>query len=196
MGSRRAPADTRTQFCDPENMTVKLRTRRLLAFLSACGFAACTLAYIGSFFGATMGNSSGWIILLCVGVFALGIPVQILEYPGSRALTFYWKGFARGMPSRVARCAGLLWLIAIAHFAWFTLHSGWGVPAILDGQYVIEARGHILRVLTQAQYLTLQEAWLRGVASIIIACYFMPMMYWWFRRNDLPSRLNSEKLRT
>lgn len=92
-----------------------------------------------------MNHSSGWIILLCIGVFALGIPVQILEYPGSRALTFYWKGFARGMPSWVAPCAVLLWLIAIAHFAWFALHSGWGVPAILDGQYVIDARGHILK---------------------------------------------------
>ena len=151
-----------------------LGTRKLLAFLSCCGLAACTLAYVVSFFGATMNDSSGWIIILCIGVFALGVPVQILEYPGSRALTFYWKGFARGMPSWVAPCARILWLIAIAHFAWFALHSGWGVPAILDGQYVIDARGHILRVLTQAEYLTLQEAWLRGVATVMIACYLCP----------------------
>ena len=180
------PADTRTQVCDRESVTVRSSTRRGLAFLSAVGFAACILIYIESFSGATINSSLPWLILLGIGAFALGMPVQILEYPGSRAPTFYWKGFARGMPNWVAPCAGLLWLIAIAHFAWFALHSGWGVPAILDGQYVINARGRVLRVLTQGEYLTLQEAWLRGVASIMISCYFVPMMYWWFRRNDRP----------
>jgi hypothetical protein len=163
---------------------MRLNARWGLAFLSASGIAMCILAYIESFFGATIGSSRAWIILLVIGVFALGIPVQILEYPASKALAFYWKGFARGMPIWVVPCARLLLLTALAHFVWFAVHSGWGVPAIVDGQYVIDARGHILRVLTQAEYLTLEEAWLRGVASIMIACYFVPMTYWWFRRND------------
>ena len=142
------------------------------------------VAYIESFSGATIGSISGWIILLCIGVFALGIPVQILEYPESKALTFFWKGFARGMPRWVVPCAGLLWLTAIAHFVWFASHSGWGSPAILEGQYVLDARGHVLRLLTKAEYFALEEAQLRAVASLMISCYFVPMMYWWSRRGQ------------
>ena len=102
-------------------MIVRLRTRRLLAFLSACGIVACALAYVESFFGAMIASSFPWLILLCIGLFAVGIPIQILEYPESRAPTFYWKGFARGMPRWVAPCAGLLWLIAIVHFVAFAV---------------------------------------------------------------------------
>jgi hypothetical protein len=156
-----------------------------LAFLSACGFAACTLVYFESFFGATMDGSAVSVILLGIGVFVVEGPVLLREYPESRALSFYWTGFGRRMPEWVVAGGRLLLLSAIAHFIWFAVHSGRGVPTILDGQYVIDNRGHIVRLLTRGEYLKLQEAWLRGVVSIMLSCYFVPMMYWWFRRNEL-----------
>jgi len=115
---------------------------------------------------------------------ALFAPIYALEYPASRTLSFSWKGFARGMPSWVAPCSRLLSLIALAHFVWFAVHSGWGVPAIEDGQYVLTARGKILKVLTQAEYLKLTAAGGRMFATMMISFYFVPMMYWWFRRNQ------------
>jgi hypothetical protein len=59
-----------------------------------------------------------------------------------------------------------------------------GVPAIVDGQYVLDNHGRILKVLTRTEYLTLTAAALRGFASFMISFYFAPVAYWWFRRND------------
>ena len=115
---------------------------------------------------------------------ALYIPVYALEYPASRALSFSWKGFARGMPSWVAPCSWVLTLVVLAHFVWFIVQSGPGAPAIVDGQYVLDNHGRILKVLTQAEYLTLRGAAVRAFATLMISFYFAPMVYWWFRRND------------
>jgi hypothetical protein len=165
---------------------VRFCTRGLLAFLSACGFAASILAFIATFSAVLVDTIFPWLVPLLLGWILLFIPMYTLEYPASRAPTFFWT-FARGMPSWVAPCGTALSLIGVAHLVWFGVHSGWGVPAIQDGQYVLGSRGRILKVLTQAEYLTLRAAGLRACATVMMSFYFAPMMYWWFRRNDRPA---------
>jgi hypothetical protein len=157
--------------------------RRVFAFLSACGIAACVLAYIYSFFAGQVDTILPWWVLLILVGMALVAPIYALEYPSSRAPSFSWKGFARGMPSWVAPCFWVLSLIAIAHFVWSAAQDGLGVPAIVDGQYVLDNHGRILKVLTQAEYLTLKAAELRALATMMISVYFVPLVYWWFRRS-------------
>jgi hypothetical protein len=166
-----------------ETVVVTPPTRRFLACLSACGIAASVLVYIESFSGATIDNNWRWEILLGIGVFAVSIPLHILEYPSSQKWNFYWKKYAQCMPSWVVPCDKLFWLIAIAQGVWFLIHSGGGAPTIMDGQYVLDSRGRVLKVLTQSEYLALKAEEIRMLAALMIACYFGPMMYWWFRRN-------------
>jgi hypothetical protein len=156
--------------------------RGVFVFLSACGFAMSIFAYVGSFSGTLVDTLFPWFVPLLIGWIVLFIPMYALEYPESRAPTFFWK-FTGGVPSWVAPCGIALSLIGVAHLIWFGVHSGLGVPAILDGQYVIDNRGRILKVLTQAEYLTLRAAGLRAGATIMISFYFAPMTYWWFRRS-------------
>ncbi len=115
------------------------------------------------------------------------LPIYILEYPASRAWSFFWKEFARGMPGWVAPCLRVLELSFVAHLVWFATQSGWGVPEILNGQYVLGTRGRVLKVLSQAEYLTLSEAELRAFSALLILFYFAHMTYWWFRRNTAES---------
>lgn len=156
---------------------------RFLAFLSALAIAACIFVYIYSFWGAPADKVLPWGILLIPGWMLLLAPIYALEYPASRTATFALKGFARGMPSWVAPCSWVLSVIAIFNFVWFAMHAGLGVPAIMDGQYVLDSRGRILKVLTQADYLALKEAELRTLATVMIYFFFVPMTYWWYRRN-------------
>ncbi len=157
---------------------------RVLAFLSASVIAAWILGYMYSFFGAPVDKILSWgFLLLIPGWMAMVLPMYVLEYPLSRAPSFCWKGFARGMPSWVAPCSWLLSLIAVAHLVWLAVQNGWGVPEIVNGQYVLESRGRILRALTQAEYLALTEAELRALTTVMISFYFVTMMYWWFRHN-------------
>ena len=115
------------------------------------------------------------------------LPIYILEYPASRRWSFFWKDFVRGMPIWVVACIRVLELTFVAHLVWFALQSGWGVPEILDGQYILGARGHILRVISQAEYLRLREGELRVFSSLVISFYFVHMTYWLFRRSALVS---------
>jgi hypothetical protein len=64
----------------------------------------------------------------------------------------------------------------------------------MDGQYVLDSHGRILKVLTQAEYVTLKEALLRIFATLMSTCYFMPMMYWWFRRNPQQADLGTDSI--
>jgi hypothetical protein len=139
--------------------------------------SASVLAYIASFSGTNVDTLFPWYVPLFLGWMALFIPMYVLEYPASRDPAFFWK-FARGMPGWVAPCGIALSLIGVAHIVWFGVHSGLGVPAILDGQYVIEARGRILKILTRTDYLALRAALLRACATVMISFYFAPVMYW------------------
>lgn len=157
--------------------------RRFLAALSACGIAVSIVAYIESLSGATLDDMLQWVIVLGIGAIAIHIPMYVLERSSVKDRTFYWKGFARGMPSWAVPLVKLFWLIALAHFVWFFVQSHHAVPIIKDGQWILSSRGRIIKVLTLREYLTLRAEDLRVFAALMIACYLAPMMYWWFPRN-------------
>jgi hypothetical protein len=69
----------------------------------------------------------------------------------------------------------------------FQRSSGQSPPSIQDGQYVLSDRSHILRVLTEGEYLALEQVEARVFAMSMICIYFVPMAYWWFRRNQRPA---------
>ncbi len=171
-------------------MVVTPATRRLLACLSVCGLAGSVIVYVQSFSGAKEDNSRRWEVLLGIGAFAVGMPIHFLQQAPSQKWRFYWKG----LPVWASLCNYLLVLTVVAHFVWYHSQGGSGVPAIMDGQYVLDSHGRILKVLTQAEYVTLKEALLRIFATLMSTCYFMPMMYWWFRRNPQQADLGTDSI--
>lgn len=156
--------------------------RRFLSILSACVVAASILAYLCSFFGAPVDMIMPWFIPVFLGWMVLLVHIWAIEYPASRKPSFAWKGFARGMPNWVAPLSWILQLFFIANFVWLAVHFGMGAPAIMDGQYVLDSHGQILKVLTHAEYFTLKEVELRTFAALMVFFYFVPMTYWWYRR--------------
>ena len=164
-------------------MVVSPDLRRFLAFLSACGLTASVVAYIESFSGTMVDETMRLVFLLPLGALALEIPIHTLEHPSSRNRRFYWKEFARRMPSWVMPFSYLLVAVVIAHGILFFLQGGTGMPTVENGQYFINGHGRVLKVLTQTEYVGLRKAELRMLASLMIACYFVPTMYWWFCRN-------------
>jgi len=156
--------------------------RRFSAALSACGVAAGACAYVVSFSKVPVDELLPWCIPLMFGFVALFAPIYVLEYPTLRAASFWRRGLARGMPNWVVWCGRALWLIVLAHFVWVAVHNGPGVPAIKGGQYVLEANGRILRTVSEEEYLALKAAELRLFSTMTAAAYFVPMVYWWFKR--------------
>jgi len=156
--------------------------RKALAGLSAVAIALSVFAYVYSFFGAP-DKILPWMVINILGLMVLIVPIYLIEYPKSRAWNWSLYGWARGLPNWVAPCSWLLELIALTHFCLSAVQIWPGVPEIVDGQYVLGSGGRILEILTRAEYLRLLEGILRAIVTIMIALYFVPMMYWWFSKS-------------
>jgi hypothetical protein len=88
--------------------------RRFLVVLAGCGLAASIAAYLGSFGRMTFDNLMPWPFVLHLGVFALVVPMVVIEsssfnfktpawiwFSGGRPIergAFSWKGYAQGAP--------------------------------------------------------------------------------------------------
>ena len=87
------------------------------------------------------------------------------------------------MPKWVVPAINVIRLFCMAHFVVFLVQSRMASPEIINGQYVLNNHGQIVRVLTRYEYLRLKGAELRLFASGWMFFYFVPTMYWWFPRN-------------
>lgn len=158
--------------------------RRGLAIVSICGLFASIVIYTASYRGATIDGIARWAILLHVGVFVLLLPMYAVEYSRVLERTFFWKGFARGMPKWVVPGIKLLGLFFVIHFVLFLMQSHASAPEIKNGQYVLDDHGRIVKTLTQSEYYTLKGAELRLFATGWMFFYFVPAAYWWFPRTE------------
>jgi len=103
-----------------------------------------------------MDGIARWAILLHVGIFVLFAPMCAIEYSSIRQRSFFYKGFARGMPKWAVPSINLLGLFFAIHFVLFLVQSHAAVPEMRNGVYVLNDHGRIVRALTQAEYYALR----------------------------------------
>ena len=108
--------------------------RKLIALVSACGLAASTVVYVGSYVGLTMNSLAQRALILHVGVFLLLLPMFALEWRGLNNRTFFWNGFAEPMPRWVVPTVKALGLFCIGHFVVFLVQSRMASPEVINGQ--------------------------------------------------------------
>ena len=164
-----------------------LRIRGLLVLLSASCMAISISAYVYSFCGTSVEGIIGCGPLVFLFAVALSAPIYAREYPSSRAPDFFVYGFARKMPGWVSAWLAALLVFVVSHFVFCIMQYGGGVPSMLDGQYVINSPGHILKTLTVEQHLAFKELELRLLASMMLYFSFVPMTYWYFSRDSYQS---------
>jgi hypothetical protein len=166
--------------------------RVLLALISLSGLAACVLALTGTFFPSRAGMIFVWIGPLLGGVFALGSSIYFFEYPSGAS--DFWKRFVEIMPWWFRFSVRTIALLGLGQLGWFVVRNGWGSPTVLDGVYVLKARGQILRVLTQDEYLKLLAQTARFFSTVIFGFYFVFAFYYCYPRTR-PIRPQSEVTR-
>lgn len=156
--------------------------RSLRITLTAADALAVIIAlggYISSFFNQTVERFGGAIFVL-FGLFFLNC-VLLLYFRPAEALKFSWR-FSKLLPWWARWTSTLLAIMVIGHFAAFWIRSGWGVPQVRDGVYVIAARGQVLKEITESEYVLLEAAELRLICIFWIAGFIHLVFDWWFER--------------
>ena len=159
-------------------------TRKLIAIVAACCLAVSVIAYVGSYLGMTMNGLLPLAAALHIGAFLFMVPMIVIEYPQVRERKYFWKKFSKDMPVWVAPTIKMLGLFFAFHFGLFQLQSHGASPQIENGEYVLNSHGHIMRLITQKEYLLLKGAEFRLFATGWIFFYFLSTTYWWFSRDS------------
>src|SRR5580698_1764834 len=144
--------------------------RRSLEFASVCGLLASILIYIASYLGATMESIAYAAIVLHGGIFVTLLATSVVQYKDHP----FWRSNRIKPPKPVARAMTVLALFFAFHFFLFLVQSHGAAPAIRDGEYVLNNHGHIIGVITQAEFVKLKAAELRLFATGWIFFYFAP----------------------
>jgi hypothetical protein len=152
--------------------------RKIIAIVAAPGLIAGVYIFIASFSGLTMDKLGGRAFLLHLGIFALAIPLVIVDRWSKDVNPF------RGKPRWVVRSIQILGLLCIALLVAFLALSHAASPEIINGEYVLNSHGKIAGYITEREYFFLKGWELRLFASGWMFAYYALMMHWWFPREE------------
>jgi hypothetical protein len=152
--------------------------RTIYAPLSIAIFGIGVAIYIWSFMAHYVDSIDAYMSILYIGVFLLARPMLRREAPQSYRISFFLKGYAGKAPKGISIVGQLLLITAVIHFGLAVIGSGAGVPSTVDGEYVLEAHGKVIRVLSLFEYRHLQAQNVRAAAAVLAALSFVPMVYW------------------
>jgi hypothetical protein len=154
---------------------------KVVAILAAPGFVAGIYIFISSFFGLTMDKLGAKAVVLHLGIFALAVPLVIVERRLKGVDTFH------GKPRWVVLTIRILGVSCVVVFFVFLALSHAASPQIINGEYVLNDHGKIAGYISERDYLFLKAWELRLFASGWIFAYYALMMSWWFpRREETP----------
>jgi hypothetical protein len=148
--------------------------------MSALALITSVCIFLASFMGLSLDAMHIWPFVLHLGIFALLIPMCVIEYPSMARRTFFSKEFADGKPPWVVPISRGLAIFFVAHFILFLVLSHLASPGIANGPFVLNDHGTIKKILTRPEYLRLKGYELRLFAAGWIFFYYMTTAYWWF----------------
>jgi hypothetical protein len=156
---------------------------KIAAVFSSIIFLVCCSTYAYSFFGPPINKLLPWTTVLFGCAFASMLLIYLIELPNLSNGRLTHQQFTRDMPRWMSKCELALGVLLAGHFIWLLKAGGGGVPATVDGQYVLESRGRVLETIAESQFLSLKDIELRLFAIAFASIYFMLAMYWWLHKS-------------
>ena len=165
--------------------------RFVFPLVSAVGLGICSAAFVWSFSERGAESSSLWSFALCVLGLVVYSAMLTREGRSSRSLVFQLEGFATGAPFVTVPIGWVLNVCALASLVYMAKSFGAGVPIVIDGQYVIDSHGRVLRELTRTQYLAAEGLLARCTVVFYLPAYWVAFTYWCLGRGS-PKRTGLE----
>jgi hypothetical protein len=123
--------------------------RKIPAIAAALGLIASVYVFIASLHGLTLDKLGGRALLLHLGIFALAVPCIVVERMKTNGQQFsYGVASYDGRPIWVKRSMGVFFGLFITFFLIFLIQGHAASPEIIDGDYVLNNHGTIVRYLS------------------------------------------------
>ena len=163
-----------------------------LAYLSLCGFVISVVVYVAAFSESMAGYAALAFVPLILALLPIAVTLYATEDPSLRSPAAFWNGIPGLMSQRMILLQRLLAVGMVAHVTWAAWESRRGVPAIIDGQYVLESNGKVFETITRSDYVSLHGGLLRTFAFMLTFLYFLPLTYSWVgQRSETNSHLET-----
>jgi len=163
--------------------------KKTLCIIAGIGFALGLIVHVISLAGIYIGDKVPYIWGLHVGIFVVWLPAILelrknpdLKQPSFGTMTNPFKFFGtifKDTPKPVMIISVVFFFYAMINFFLFMQAGGGGVPDIMDGKYVINNHGSIIRELTESEYFKMKANEIRGFSGHWMAFYGLAMGILW-----------------
>lgn len=148
--------------------------------VSILGIGASVVFYGLSFDYKSADKLFPWVFPLFLVLFVLQIFLIFQHRESAGTWRWRWNELTEGKPAWISFAYYLLIAICLGHFLWTAQQEGAGSAAIIDGQYVLDSHGHILKDLSADEYFHLRAMGLRNFATLFLFLYFVHAVFWYY----------------
>ena len=153
----------------------------LLGLIAFLGFCLSFVVHVSALLGVDVSAKAPYVWLLHVGIFVVFIPLVISSRKAFGANPSF-SAIRAAFPAWVVALGIVIFAYAALNFLLFILATDGGSPSIKDGKFILQSHGQFIRELSSAEYATCKANEVRGFSGHWLAFYFVPFVYFIFRR--------------
>jgi len=169
------------------------RNRKIAIYFLAFGVLGLTLSiivHIAGLAGVDVERYVPAILILGMGVlvaWSLSITSIVMVAAGQPKPDAF-GALRHGVPAAVRIALSSAFVYAAGNFIYFMAVTRGGVASFMDGQYVLQSHGHVIRILTEAQYHRCRVLELRGFSAMWILFYAVAAVGLYYAARELRKR--------
>lgn len=149
-------------------------------YSALAGFALALLVHLASISGIDVHSEIPIVWALHVGVFIVFVPMVFQLITSNSAVDRFM--LLRGMPVWSIVVIAILIIYAFLNFFLAFSGAAEGFPAVQNGAFVLEQKGRLVRIISEAEYHSRQASVLRGFSGHWLIFYFVPFAHFVLRR--------------
>jgi hypothetical protein len=163
--------------------------KKLFCFLAALGLILGLIVHIVSLSGIYIGNKFPFVWSLNIAILIVWIPalLELIRDPdlkqfrlhGNKNPIEFLKIIFKNTPKPVVILIIIFFIYMGINFFLFLNTNGGGVPEIMNGKYVIQNHGSIIKELSDIEYLKMQANEIRGFSGHWMAFNAIAMGILW-----------------
>jgi len=163
--------------------------KKIFCFIAGLGLILGLIVHIVSLSGIYIGNKIPFVLSLNIAILIVWIPAMLeltkdpelkqLRLQGNKNPLEFLRIIFKNTPKPMVIMILVFFIYMGINFFLFLNFSGGGVPEIMNGKYVIQNHGSIIKELSEIEYLKMQANEIRGFSGHWMAFYSIAMGILW-----------------